>query len=108
MPDRDAYSSLRFARQTVAERALSKMPEHFYTAAEVRVSSIGSWYRSQSNHPAGVPLRIGKAGRPPANRISTGNVGGNRRQKANAGCRARAFECKSKTAREARTVRRYA
>jgi Zn-dependent protease with chaperone function len=41
VPDRDADSSCRLARQTVAERALPKMPEHFYAAAQVGFSGAG-------------------------------------------------------------------
>ena len=92
VPDRDAHPAFRLARQTVAERPLSKMPEHLYAAAKVCFSGTGSVRcGNKSNCTAGVPLRTGKTGRPPAVRIAT----------SKAGCRARAFECKCKSALQA-------
>ena len=92
VPDRDAHPAFRLARQTVAERPLSKMPEHLYAAAKVCFSGTGSVRcGNKSNCTAGVSLRTGKTGRPPAVRIAT----------SKAGCRARAFECKCKSALQA-------
>ena len=80
------------------------MPEHFYSAAQAGVSSLGSRRsRNQSIDLAGVPLYTSKTGRPPAVRIATAKAGctGVCCIQAKAGGRARAFECKSKTALQA-------
>lgn len=101
MPDRDAHSAYRFARKTILERSLSKMPEHFYVAAQAGFPV--ACRRIEFNYTAAVSLRIGKTGRPPAVRIATAKAGctGVCCIQAKAGGRAPAFECKSKTALQA-------
>jgi hypothetical protein len=78
MPGRYADSTCRFARQDVAKRSLSEMPEHFHDSAQTRFWGAGfagagdadaaysgaNWRgTNKSTQTAGVRLRTGETGR---------------------------------------------
>jgi hypothetical protein len=80
MPGRYADSTRRFARQDVAKRSLSEMPEHFHDSAQTRFWGAGfagagdadaaysgaNWRgTNKSTRAAGVRLRTGETGRCP-------------------------------------------